>query len=460
MLRMRLRSIGIVATLCATTGCKKQTSDSKPAAPAAVVAAETTVAREPSEQRYDSPVERRLYSDRVEASSFLWTDWNRFVENYHPNYALDGDPNTAWVEGADTSGAGQWLRIHISPVTGVTHARLRLRNGYHKSASLFAKNARVRKLEVVLLPGGQRHMVTLADDMTWQQVAFGANADRVDAIELRVGEVYEGKKYQDLCLSDVEVFITGLTRDNPAFEQRKLARLTAWKKQRVAAAAAFQGKRASELPIGPGYRVTTETRQLPVATPTTAAGLIAAAQALIPEAAEALARAAAQHQDWSWVKLDTSKVLAIPDVDGLVETGDMLEQWGDEFLIPENLVDSSVLTTFDTTAGVPTDTDDCESGERYLQRRPRHSAEGPNVRELRLHYCHVVDDRDGTWSEFSEALLVFAADGRLELVIDDQSLTWYSWTTTGKQRRIESGVRINSYGQVDRMSLITEVAIR
>ena len=61
----------------------------------------------PPPKLLDQPIERRLYSDRVEASSFLWTDWNKFQENYHPNYILDGDPATAWVEGADSSGAGR-----------------------------------------------------------------------------------------------------------------------------------------------------------------------------------------------------------------------------------------------------------------------------------------------------------------------------------------------------------------
>lgn len=44
------------------------------------------------------PTERRLFSDSTEASSFLWNDWNRFQENYHPNYLADDDPTTGWAE--------------------------------------------------------------------------------------------------------------------------------------------------------------------------------------------------------------------------------------------------------------------------------------------------------------------------------------------------------------------------
>src|SRR5512132_331996 len=96
------------------------------------------------------PVERRLHSDTVEASSFLWNDWNKFVENYHPNYVADDDPATAWVEGAKGSGAGEWLRIQITPLEKTTKVRLRVRNGYQKSKDLFKANARAKQVTLRL----------------------------------------------------------------------------------------------------------------------------------------------------------------------------------------------------------------------------------------------------------------------------------------------------------------------
>jgi hypothetical protein len=32
-----------------------------------------------------APLERRLHSASLEASSFLWNDWNKYQENNHPN---------------------------------------------------------------------------------------------------------------------------------------------------------------------------------------------------------------------------------------------------------------------------------------------------------------------------------------------------------------------------------------
>ena len=273
---MRNQSVWVLACLVGLAACEQQKAaeDGKPAAPAPATpgakptdpAAPATapatpgakvveLEKAPPPKLHDQPVERRLYSDRIESSSFLWTDWNKFQENYHPNYIMDGDPATAWVEGADTSGKGEWVRVHLSPVEGATKVRLRVQNGYHKSKTLHEKNARLKEVEVKALPSGFTHKATLKDDMEWQEIAFEQPAGKLEAIELSVASVFEGSKYTDLCVSDLEVFVTGLNVENPAFEKAKLDELLAWKKNRLAAAAVLGSKKATELPILPGYRL-------------------------------------------------------------------------------------------------------------------------------------------------------------------------------------------------------------
>ena len=202
-----------------------------------------------------TPVERRLHSENVEASSFLWNDWNRFQENYHPNYAMDDDPKTAWVEGASSSGKGEWLRIHTSELDGVSAVRLRLRNGYHKSKVLFGANARIKDVTVKLLPSGRTSKATLADTMDWQELTIAQEVGKLEAIELQVGAVFEGTKYADLCLSDVQVFATATDRQNPVYEKIKFSALQAWKQQRVAAAKQFRTSAAETLPFLSTYTV-------------------------------------------------------------------------------------------------------------------------------------------------------------------------------------------------------------
>jgi hypothetical protein len=207
------------------------------------------------------PVERRLYSDAIDASSFLWGDWNRFVENYHPNYVGDDDPKTAWVEGVPGSGAGQWVRLQVTPLDGTTRVRLKIRNGYQKSKELFAANARAKDVVVRLLPSRAEVKATLTDSDGWQEVIVSQPVGALRAIELRVGSVYEGTKYQDLCISDVAVYASSTTADNPTFEKSKKKSLLAWRAGRIAAAKAWSSAGVA-LPLHASYQVTSTEGQV------------------------------------------------------------------------------------------------------------------------------------------------------------------------------------------------------
>src|SRR6186997_155240 len=183
------------------------------------------------------PVERRLHADQAAASSFLWNDWNRFQENYHPLYIGDDDPKTAWVEGVEGNGEGEWIRLAVSELDGATRVRLRLRAGYHKSKSLFAANARPRDVTIKLSPSEVTKKVTLEDRGDgWQEVLVDQPAGKLDGVELVIGSVYPGSKYTDTCISDAQIFVTAETRENPAFEKSKLAKILAWKGERAEAA--------------------------------------------------------------------------------------------------------------------------------------------------------------------------------------------------------------------------------
>jgi hypothetical protein len=200
-------------------------------------------------------VERRLHPDRVDASSFLWNDWNKFQENYHPLYVGDDDAKTAWVEGAEGAGEGEWIRVAVTTLDGTSKVRLHLRNGYQKSKSLYKANARLKEVKVKLLPGNVEKAFTLTDADGWQDVVVDQPAGKLDGVELKVVSVYEGTKYEDLCLSDLQIFATSTTRENPAFEKSKLQKLLAWKDLRVKAAKAFQAAAGKEpLPVLPSYR--------------------------------------------------------------------------------------------------------------------------------------------------------------------------------------------------------------
>src|SRR5216117_324466 len=66
---------------------------------------------------------RPLRSAAATATSFLQNDWSKYEENYHPSYVLDGNPATAWVEGASGFGEGESITLPVSPIRGARALR-------------------------------------------------------------------------------------------------------------------------------------------------------------------------------------------------------------------------------------------------------------------------------------------------------------------------------------------------
>ena len=440
----------------------------------------TVVSEAPPVKLDDRPTERRLYSDRIEASSFLWTDWNRFQENYHPNYLMDGDPATAWVEGADSSGKGEWVRVHLSPVEGVTHVRLRLQDGYHKSKSLHQKNARARQITITALPGGQRHQASLADDMSWQEIAFDVPAGRVDALELAIDEVYEGSKYTDLCLSELEVYLTGLTVENPAFEKAKLDEILGWKKNRLAAAALFGTRKAAALPILPGYRVVDGEPAAAAAGDDDFSASLTALASAVPAAAEVAGRASAaigkEFSGWRPVQVVARPPLALPAVDGLYEPGSLelvFEPRTDAFMLPSSsqgvLLASRTLSLFDTQEKRdPRKRTDCKEGKTWFMRPPRGEgggagAAGPLPAELLTVRCVVEETREGQASYTVWQLLEFDSQGNLVLMVGPQQVQWLEWRAEAAASGgavLAGGLRIARAGQPTQKLVDARVAAK
>ncbi len=426
-----------------------------PAGKTAGEGAPRAITSPPPPRLLDQPVERRLYSDRIEASSFLWTDWNKFQENYHPNYILDGDPATAWVEGADSSGKGEWIRIHLSPIEGASKIRLRIQNGYHKSKALYGKNARLKKVEVVALPGNASRTAELKDVMEWQEIALEQPPGKLEAIELRVADVIEGSKYTDLCVSDLEIYVTGLTAENPAFEKSKLDQLLLWKTNRLAAAKILGGAGAGALPILPGYRVVTGDKE-PYRYKDDGKRYyelrstleVAMKQGAPAEAgARATAALASNFADWVRIEVVARHPLELPDVDGLHAAGDEEMLYGGpekSFVIPTSqfgvLLQSGLLSTFDTKGRNPMDQTECKKGKSEFMRPPRSPEGGPALRELLHIRCVTEETRDGEATYMAWQVLEFDSDGNLVLVAGPSSnLAWFDWTKGDKGAPVLTG---------------------
>lgn len=128
------------------------------------------------------------------------------VGNYNASNAIDGDPNTPWVEGAQGLGVGEWLKLEFSQASTVSS--IRIINGYNYTSSdnvgdRFYKNGRV-KTATLEFSDGSRKKIQLKDNNKWQ--TFNLGGIETSSIRLVIDAAYKGTKWDDVCISEIEVF--------------------------------------------------------------------------------------------------------------------------------------------------------------------------------------------------------------------------------------------------------------
>ncbi len=148
---------------------------------------------------------------------------------YSAQSVMDGDPATAWAEGAKGPGVGEVVVARIPEPEGIG-----IMPGFQRSADLFARNARPRKVRVWLLAASRMdvgqyenyyydvkalafHDIELADAMGWQALPLPAAAAPPTTmsggyegepftdwfVAVRVLSVYPGSRWEDCCISEI-----------------------------------------------------------------------------------------------------------------------------------------------------------------------------------------------------------------------------------------------------------------
>lgn len=120
---------------------------------------------------------------------------------YGPRNLVDGDDKTAWVEGSNGQGLGEFVVLEFDAprtVRGLT-----IRNGYDKSADLFAKNSRVKDVEL-RFSSGASVAATLSDQPGPQHLALSQPIE-AKWVELVIRSVYPGSKYADTAINEISV---------------------------------------------------------------------------------------------------------------------------------------------------------------------------------------------------------------------------------------------------------------
>ena len=112
--------------------------------------------------------------------------------SYGPGNLTDGDDATAWVEGSSGQGAGEFVVLEFDAARAVRG--LTIKNGYDKSPDIYAKNSRVKDIEL-RFSTGDRMQATLKD-------APGRASGRVEP----AGRRQMGRAHHPLGLSRLEIF--------------------------------------------------------------------------------------------------------------------------------------------------------------------------------------------------------------------------------------------------------------
>ena len=149
----------------------------------------------------------------IEATSTLKSKNNA----YDANHVYDNDPKTAWVEGVNGSGINEKLTLSdfgVGDYSSVLVDRIGIINGYAKSNDTFQNNNRVKQLKLELLASAddrsQEMIVDLQDKMDVQYIVIN-NPIFLNSLVLTILDVYKGKKYDDTCISEIQVFTTRLS---------------------------------------------------------------------------------------------------------------------------------------------------------------------------------------------------------------------------------------------------------
>ncbi len=182
----------------------------------------------------------RLQPRQVLASSSLQNGWNSYEQNYLPQYAVDDDATTAWVEGSPSDGTGESFTWRGPELTQVSQLKIALRNGYQKSKALYQANTRAKSMRIEVLGAKDAKPVVtevkLADDEAgWQTFELPVSG-AFTGVRLTVTSTYAGKRYTDLCLSDLRVYVAAKDVYRPEREAAAFEIIKAWAAERQARA--------------------------------------------------------------------------------------------------------------------------------------------------------------------------------------------------------------------------------
>jgi hypothetical protein len=461
----------------------------------------TVVEKAKEAARYDKPTERRLYPSRADANDFYDLD-------LHPFFAIDTDTTTSWGSELKTNeyvtSTDPRLKLTFSDVEGATQIRVRLQ-------TIGVNTGKPKTIVLTALPGEQTMTHELKSTDEWQEIIFelintksdskpastsapANNEIVVRALEIKIKDIHkeevkdapEDKKedkedeedddYEDyddtevqtyLGISEVELFVTGLTKENPALEKDKLENILNWKKARNAVVKI----KGTPLPLAKEYKAYVLTDVLkdlwekedeededeynPMYDELIYEAAFTYLQKYAPsQAKDAIARAneALESEQDKWVPLNVASTafkpyVVPPKITGVsyyfTDDPFSLSSGGSEFYLPEfefgTLLLQDQLEFKDSKAfNRP---DDCyDTDQIFFWRRAEANPTAP--KELIFESCFSVEVRGGAQKARALQFLEYDDKGRLVLWVNPHTVQWFDWREVDGKSFLSGIVRL------------------
>lgn len=139
--------------------------------------------------------------DRAKASSVLENNQAK----YGAKNIIDNNTQTAWAEGVKGHGVGEWIQVERDGVADIN--RIYIGNGYHKSQETYDNNSSLKKFRLDFSNG--QYIYYEVEENKAESNFIEINFDgpiSTDFIKLTILDVYKGGKYEDTCVTYIEVY--------------------------------------------------------------------------------------------------------------------------------------------------------------------------------------------------------------------------------------------------------------
>ncbi|MGZ8847017.1 MAG: discoidin domain-containing protein, partial [Pyrinomonadaceae bacterium] len=116
---------------------------------------------------------------------------------YYPANMIDGKRSTAWIEGVEGPGLGEWIRFDFD--RDIKLHRILIQPGYFKSPQIWAQNNRLQTVTAQFSDGSSRQL-NFDNRMESQKVDVGSVKTRW--VRLTIGSIYYGTD-PDTAISEI-----------------------------------------------------------------------------------------------------------------------------------------------------------------------------------------------------------------------------------------------------------------